>query len=339
MRFAKDLVMVRSYDFAIIRLAPADARKECLNIGIMAFGEREPDIRISKSLEKVKAISGAIDIQMLGALVGNLSKVDAHLRGAGVSELDVRLREMSRIEPLSISRGGTFIAENAAAYEARLGSIVKNLVDPEPAPPRQREKRSKLLNQVKKIFRLERVLAKNNEDLSSHRILTSYVIDEGLVADLILRNGSVHVVETIDASGDETSLRRTVGEIGVAALVLERVRMKFDGEVTKARLVYNASASLERIARPSLDAAAHQGAELVNWASSDQRSKFVQDITSLAVPFQSDVKARVGKLPPLVDGKLSTRPSRRTKWARKSPFLGQCDNTSPAARCADYAVV
>jgi hypothetical protein len=81
--------------------------------------------------------------------------------------------------------------------------------------------------------------------------------------------------------------------------------MNFDGEVTKARLVYNASASVERIARPSLDATANQGAELENWASSDQRSKFVQDLTSLAVPFQADVKTRAGKLPPLADGKLN----------------------------------
>jgi len=46
------------------------------------------------------------------------------------------------------------------------------------------------------------------------------------------------------------------------------------------------SSSLEKIARPSLDAAARQGAQLINWASADERNKFVHSLTSLATPFE-----------------------------------------------------
>ena len=296
--------MAPSYDFAIIRLAPPDARNESLNIGVVAFRGEELDIRVSKNLEKVKAISGAIDIEMLRALVSNLADLDARFRDAGIHELDARLENLSRIGPLAIARAGTFVAENSAAYEGRLNSILKNMIEPEPAPRRQREKRSKLLSQVKKSFRRGRVLAQNNEDLSSHRILTNFVVDEGLVADLILRNGAMHVVETVDASGDESALRRTIGEIGVAALVLERARMKFEHQKTEARLVYNASPALERIARPALDAAANQGTRLVNWASGDEKTKFVHELTSLAVPFQTKVRPHSKSLPPLASGKI-----------------------------------
>jgi hypothetical protein len=63
---------------------------------------------------------------------------------------------------------------------------------------------------------------------------------------------------------NEDSLRKAISEIGVAALVLERARMKFGDDQTHAKLVYSASLLLEKIARPSLDAAAHQGTQLIN---------------------------------------------------------------------------
>ena len=69
--------------------------------------------------------------------------------------------------------------------------------------------------------------------------------------------------------------------------------MKFGNSKTKARLVYNASPALEDVARPSLDAAANQGAELTNWASADDRHKFIYALTSLATPIVAHRRGRV----------------------------------------------
>jgi hypothetical protein len=115
-------------------------------------------------------------------------------------------------------------------------------------------------------------------------------LDDGLIADLVLRNGAMHVVETVEASGGEESIRKTVAEVGIAALVLERARMRFGEKETKGRLVYSASAALEHIARPSLEAAEHQGAQLINWDSADDRAKFIQSLTILATPIPSKRK-------------------------------------------------
>jgi hypothetical protein len=134
------------------------------------------------------------------------------------------------------------------------------------------------------------VLAQKDEDLSSHRIIQSFELDDGLVADLVLRNGAMHVVETVEASGGEESIRKAVAEVGVAALVLERARMKFGEKETKGRLVYSASPALERVARPSLEAAEHQGAQLVNWDSADDRAKFIHSLSMLATPVPSKRK-------------------------------------------------
>lgn len=276
--------MARCYKYAIVRLAPDDARDERINIGAVIITDDGLDVRISHRLDKIRAISAGLDREILRELLGNLSELDARLRAAGISDEEVRLEAVSRVGPLSLSKAGTFTANDLSAYEDRIKTLLKAMVDPEPAPLKGKEKRSRLLTQIKSSFRQERVLAAKDEDLSSHRIVSAYELDEGLVADLVLRNGAMHVVETVDASGDEDSLRRAIADIGIAALVLERARMKFGEDLTKARLVYNASAVLERIARPSLEAAAHQGAELTNWASADERNRFIHSLTALAIP-------------------------------------------------------
>jgi hypothetical protein len=275
--------MARSYKFAIVRLAPDDARDERINIGAVVLNEDGLDVRVSKRLERVRALSAAIDSSMLRDLTLELRDLDHRMREAGAGSADERLEMLSRVGPLTLSRSGTFSAENVDAYEARLASIMRSMVEPEPAAARIREKRSRLLTQMKKAFRRERVLAQPGEDLKSHRIVSAVEMDEGLVADLVLKNGAVHIVETVDASGDAESPRKALGDIGIAALVLERGRMKY-GDEAKTRLVYTASAALERIAQPSLEAAEHQGAELVNWASVTDRVRFIDSLASYAQP-------------------------------------------------------
>ena len=286
--------MAHFYNFAIIRVAPDDARDERLNIGAVVFNEHGLDIRISKKLEKVKAISSAIDISSLRNLLDNLRGLDEQIR-ISASTVEVRAKMISRVGPISLSTLGKFEAGNSQDYDLRLAAIMKAMVEPEPAFFRPREKRSKLLTQVKSIFRQEGVLAKKDEDLDSHRILTAFEIDSGLTADLVLKNGVMHIVETIDVSGDEDSARRAFSEIGIAGLVLESARMKFGDNMTKARLVYEASPNMERVALPALRAAEHQGAILTNWASADDRELFVHSLASLATPLQKKTNKRTGR--------------------------------------------
>ncbi|MEI9916617.1 MAG: hypothetical protein WDN29_13405 [Methylovirgula sp.] len=106
-----------------------------------------------------------------------------------------------------------------------------------------------MLTQMKQTFKRERILAKKNEDLSSHRLLANYELDEGIIADLVLKNGAMHVIETVDASSDLETARKAIAEIAVSALILERARMKFEGQELRGKLIYEANSNLERIAR------------------------------------------------------------------------------------------
>jgi hypothetical protein len=158
------------------------------------------------------------------------------------------------------------------------------LVEPERAPSRNVRRPTRLLREVKSAFQSERVLAKKGEGLEAHRIVANHKVAEGLSADLILKNGSMHVIQTADASSDDGSIRRSIANIAVAALVFEQARMHFGEENTVPRLVYKASSNMESIISPSLDAAEHQGALLINWESRDDRNRFIVELTSLAEP-------------------------------------------------------
>jgi hypothetical protein len=284
MQFEKGFKMARSYSFAIVRLSPKDARDERLNIGVVIFSDETIDVRGARRIDKVRAISAAVEPETISQLLANLASLDETLRERGVEHINARHAQLVELGPLSLSPLGTFVSETAADYEARITSILKAMVDVEPATPVIREKRSKLLTQVKRQFKIERVMAKKDEDLSAHRIVSSFALDDGLVADLVLQNGAMHVVETVDASGGEESTRRAVAEVGVAALVLERARMKYGKAQTKGRLVYSASPALERVARASLETAENQGAQLINWDSADDRAKFIHSLSMLATP-------------------------------------------------------
>lgn len=276
--------MAHSYKFALIRLSSGDARGERLNIGLAVFLEDQLDVRLASKLEKVRALSAALDPDEVRNLMLGISDMDQRLLDTGVQDAQRRVKMIGQGSPASFSPVGEFFAIDSDTYEEQVTSILRALVEPEPAPRTLKVKRSRLLTQVKETLRSDRVLAVKGEDLSSHRVVPNLELENGLVADLALKNGCMHIIETVDATGGEEALRKAVSEIAVSALVLDRARIKFGEDRTTTKLVYSASASLERVALPSLKVAEHQGAELVNWASAQDRKAFLGNLSSLATP-------------------------------------------------------
>ena len=268
--------MERCYKFSLVRFETGSSRDERLNIGLVVFHEDHLEVRVARRLDKLRAISGALSPDDVKKILSSLSDFDRRSRDSGNISWKDRFGVLSQLGPLKLSAPGDFVSDNALDYEQRIESIMTALVDPEPSVKVVRAKRSRLLTHVKRQFKSERVLAIRGEGLESHRVVTNLQIDDGLIA-------AMHVLETVDASA-EGGLRRAISEIGVSALVLERARMKYGNKKTNTSLIYSATAEMERIAEPSLKAAEHQGAKLVNWASDSQRLGFISDISSLATP-------------------------------------------------------
>ncbi len=244
-------------------------------------------MRLPSRLDKVRVISAALDQAAIRDIADFIVDRDGESMASGISDVEARIRLLGEVGPISFSEVGQFKSGNQSQYEARIAMLFRSIIDPEPAPPSAKSKKSRLLTQLKRALRSEKVLARKDEDLSSHRIVVNYRLAEGLVADLALKNGAMHIIETVDVSNEETSVRKAIADIAVSALVLEQARINFGQSGTKTRLVYNAVPSVETAAQSCLDAAAHQGAELINWASSQDQLKLISTLSTLAVPVET----------------------------------------------------
>jgi len=256
-------------------------------VGIVVFRDDELDVRFAARLQKVRAISGILSLADIESAGRTLKRIDELSRSHG-SAVE-RHSAMQRIGPFSLSVLGEFSAHNEKDYEERVASIIQNYVDAEVPDRVRRTKRSRLITVMKKIFREERILAKKDEDLESHRIVPGLAIDDGMVADLALKNGAMHVVETVDATAGIEGLKRAIAEFGVSSLVLERSKMKF-GPTTNTQLVYSASAAMESHVGPSLEAIQHQGVKVFNWASETDQLAFVTGLSQLAHPYEGPTR-------------------------------------------------
>lgn len=286
--------MSPSYKYAIAQLAANPVRGERLNLAIVVFDGDRLEVHAARNLDKIRAISAAMERSVVEQSLQNLTVLDNMLRNEGLFAIEDRLQSLSEMSSLSFSPVGQFFASDAVTYESSIKRLLGQLVEPEPARvPRRPAKRTKLLTLIKSAFRAEKVMALKGEGLESHRVVSNQELAEGLNADLLLKNGAFHVVQTIDASQSERS-RRAIQEIGIAALVFEQARIKFGDLETKPRLVYSATANMENSISPALHAAEHQGADLVNWDSRDDRTRFIVDISSLAEPAESQQRAKFG---------------------------------------------
>ena len=216
--------MSPSYKYAIAQLAANPVRGERLNLAIVVFDGDRLEVHAARNLDKIRAISAAMERSVVEQSLQNLTVLDNMLRNEGLFAIEDRLQSLSEMSSLSFSPVGQFFASDAVTYESSIKRLLGQLVEPEPA---------------------------------------------------------------------ERS-RRAIQEIGIAALVFEQARIKFGDLETKPRLVYSATANMENSISPALHAAEHQGADLVNWDSRDDRTRFIVDISSLAEPAESQQRAKFG---------------------------------------------
>src|ERR1700722_13910790 len=97
MRFARDWKMTHSYNFSIIRLESDELRGERINIGALILKEVGIDLRLTRRMERVRAISAAVDLDSLNGLLGNLKGLDDLNRQSGITDPIERLNKISRV--------------------------------------------------------------------------------------------------------------------------------------------------------------------------------------------------------------------------------------------------
>lgn len=277
--------MAGSYRFWLLKMPSHGLRGEVLNVGLLIERGGHFFARAGKRLEKIRAISAALDP---GQIHDELDQIAISLSSSDLSSIEDHVASFSF---LKCQFQGTFAPGDDGLTEHYISDLLTRYVDPEPSPPKPVHKRlTRLRQEMVRIFRTEKVLAKPSEGLDSHRIIYRHRLSEGVEADFVLKNGALHVVESVDASSPEISLQRCLYEIAMSTLTFEHARISFGNNSVRPRLVYQAASSLEKALAPSLYAAQHQGAELINWESAEARSTLIETLAALAE--STDAKAK-----------------------------------------------
>lgn len=104
--------MNRCYKFAVAQFPADEVRNERLNLAIVILKDNKLDIRAPKSLDKLRAISGAVDLDAVRETLSNLAVLDDFAReNVGLSAID-RIAFMSNAAPISFSSLGEFYSQD-----------------------------------------------------------------------------------------------------------------------------------------------------------------------------------------------------------------------------------
>lgn len=282
--------MGTEYKFSVIKFEAHPVRDEKLNVGIAVVRNRELDVRLTKKLTKLQSISAALDLDALRESLLDLPQLYEFILGECSSkDFDV-IGELSKFATCNLVPGGKFVAQTDAEYEFRVNRLLSDIVEPEKGRlVRRTKRRSKVKSKIERRLKDIGILGKQGDSLESHRIIPNHEITDGVEADLLLRNGSYHVLETVDIIQDSATSDKVFKEVGKTTIVFENAKMIYGRDQTVPRLIYQASAELEDKAAPALAALNHQGIELVNWESQADRDRLVEILANLVL--QDDKKS------------------------------------------------
>jgi hypothetical protein len=198
--------------YYVISHYPSRFKSEHVNIGIVVFiGGEDVRIHFIDDLKKVKVIDPNAKVETIRSWENTLPALLLDM------PIDRRVPFLQNFGSWAIPEmPGTFVFENSKDYLARVATLMDHLAVARPRHKPSREHISRLHLDVKDQFQIHGWLGK---DIKNHEIVTRYELREEVNAEFALRNGKLHVIETLDLRTSNLSEKRK--EARSKALVLD----------------------------------------------------------------------------------------------------------------------
>lgn len=215
--------MSEKVPFTLLQIVPDRLRGEVLNVGIVLHTDAGPDMRLRMLPSRLRALVPSYSRANLDewhqAWLAALQRFDrADQRWTWLKEA---------MAPLRLAEtGGTISVESESDLEAQVEGLLERLV----MPPRSvattakhRVRRSGLNAQLTSWLRAQHLYSPKLQDLSKHRVVSGYPLSiaEELFAEFALKNGAIHVIETLDLRGHNSYTKPLRNEASHKALVLD----------------------------------------------------------------------------------------------------------------------
>jgi hypothetical protein len=190
----------------LVNYQPYPARAEHCTVGVMVFAQDgHARVHLAHNLKKVKALDPQANLESLRDSLNALAREINEKPGAwdafkaGVAGLRFS------------ASAGFFVYANSDEYERQVQWLLQTAAEPRSAQPRKtHQSKSRLFVELKSTFKNYGWLGEKAEDIEDHKVVTHYpvVVDEDLSAEFAMKNGRLHLVETVDFRAGVASAKR-----------------------------------------------------------------------------------------------------------------------------------
>ena len=183
--------------YSVLYYVPYPFRNEQVNVGIVSFlPSGDVRVHIADNLRKVLAVHPAANVNEIRDLSVT---IPAFLKQMGCTGEDIFnvLSKFGAVKCFPDPCMFSYVGEEG--YESMVENILLSLVNPE----RKKSKRNitdRLFSDIKETFKAYRWLGSDDKDINNHMIVTRFPVAEdfGIKAEFALKNGKLHLIESVD---------------------------------------------------------------------------------------------------------------------------------------------
>ena len=269
---------IRTMHYSLLRAFSDELRGESLNVGLIAFGSNGPRVVIASPISRLRALHpnfAAIDplswSAELESVLREFTSIEEQLRHAQIVGGAIRCDALlGRIE----------LGENDSEEEAIQKILYRFVEVPEKTvviEKAARQQGSRLQSQLKSWFRRAKLFSSNASDLANRKVVSDFpvVAEDDLFADFALKNGSIHIIETLDLRGLERVTKSSQGQASLKAILLDQARTRLPS--TSRRIAVIAADDYSQV-RSSVNILSHYADDVVQIESAADQQRFASFI-------------------------------------------------------------
>ena len=264
---------IRTLNYVLLRAIPDLVRHEVLNAGVVVFDGRNTSVLVDATAKRLPILHpdlARIDFsEWAGQIQTELRKYDLDTQ---VSMLSFLASPFLADKTLGQTIGNDANIQAQILFDRFVAKQKPNL----PAVKRKITRHSKLQRELQTWFTDSKVYSRKIEGLSNHLVVKDYPVDVSadLYADFALRNGQLHVIETLDLRNVDHLTPTMRGEAAIKGITLNQAKE------LSANPIAIISASDYGIAKPAISMLNRFADDIYDLSTTDERQRLATFMSS-----------------------------------------------------------
>ncbi len=278
--------MAHWYRYAVLRVTPDKMRGEIVNVGVIVISPNgDLDIVLPERHKKAVALDASLEQPVIQEMANQICKLADFDSNPAKKE---KLIEMACSDILRCSAFAEFKVDRPENYHRRIDDLLQLLVNP--VTRKRQAKTQRIATKVKSIFEDHEILG-SIDDIDNHLVVPNYPIDalRGLKADFALKNGCMHITQTIDMNTSDHAQKHA--QAALDAVTLDKALNIF-GDDTRRYVVYSATRKNQTVDQ-TLKLLGDHADNMFNLESADDTNAYVELIqAAIATSTQADTDSQ-----------------------------------------------